>query len=1134
MTCSLLLALLAGPALAFQSNAEHQRDAKRFHRYGAPPAAISENAQSKLAVTSFNARHGGLGLQGLAAGRRPAGGADPARAGAGFLAEMQKELGLDPSTLTLANRSNGNGLHHLLYRQTYKGLPVEFASVKIHLADDGSVIGYDSTYQDLAGFDAAPRVASPQAAAVVRADAGLSGSSLDSRGRLVILPADGGDPARLAWKFTAKTGTGLWRYYVDAKSGQLLFRYDDRRQFASCVTSGTVSGMVYDIDPAKTPGPVLRPINNAAVYIKDGTTWAATGGDPGGGVQYLGPAGAYCSGQNGKIFTQLQGPYVSVSSFRGPSAHFDNGQGVWLTQATPISSPHPYAGDSVYIATISLASITGPPGYGNPVKFAPVFTTLQVGSMETGTFGEADDIAQDDQVAVLDSTGHVVGSFLGNYSAAPYSLPLVGAAVPGQVMRIQLKSTPGGGGIGYDVSLSSYLVLSNPSVNANNNDVVWFPTMTPTGLRSEISLMYHINRMHDFFMGTVDKSSASLLGSVDAIAFAGPGLTNAFYDPDFNNIWFGDISGVTPGDSFTDDATVPHHEYTHFMVAQIWPIVNFGQAGAISEANADYWSASSLNDSSIGEGVNGEFGNTGALRELSCPDKTTCRVLSQNSWQGEIHSDSIFLSQALWDIRKNRIALQGATAGPDIYTDALGSIDGAGQTLQYTEGQACADGLVFQALLFFPESFQEFLNALLAVDAAGTVHACGVGACGGDPHSCVQATINAAFAAHGLAPVGGTNDPYDTVTSHDDGFQTAVDISTLGAVTATIFPAADVDFYTFGAGPGLVSATLDLPASQSFPSVQEAYMMTLYDAGHNQLAQAAPPFDGGNNTTVDGVCQNNDCTTSVKRVTLNYNNATGQQLFLEVSGGGPTTNGPSISGVNSTLPYTLKTAFSPSGALESSVVSAKFDGDTFDFTVQTATFVVTQPYHFAYAQLRDHDLVPLQNTLTHFPAQAGDFLVMLSSQNGGGQITGQLQLQKGFAARFPSVGTIHVEIFGVAEPTPPYTIFSSTVSLGVSQPLNLTTDTTAVTAWNNVFNPRLGQKATVKWDMLTAGHVRIRLFTLNGTFITTLVDDDYPPGKGAVDWNGLTKVGTQVASGIYLLRVEAPGLNTTKKIAVVK
>src|SRR3989338_11100137 len=216
--------------------------------------------------------------------------------------------------------------------------------------------------------------------------------------------------------------------------------------------------------------------------------------------------------------------------------------------------------------------------------------------------------------------------------------------------------------------------------------------MTAFGLRSELSLFYHLNLMHDYF-ADLDRSSAAFsVTPVNAMALAGPDIANAFYDPEYDNLFFGD-AGAIPSDLFADDATVSHHEYTHYIMEKIWPMQNFGQAGAISEATADYFSASSLNSSKIAPYVCQGFGSCGAgsyvaLRELDCT-QTSCSALTATNWRGEIHDDSLFLSRALWDIRRVRITTQGQA-----------------------NGSACVDNLVFQTMLFFPESFSEFINAM--------------------------------------------------------------------------------------------------------------------------------------------------------------------------------------------------------------------------------------------------------------------------------------------------------------------------------------------------------------------------------------------------------------------------------------
>lgn len=1078
---ALLILALPLPARAIRPSEDAGRDAKRF---GLDALEDKRPRPSRQALTraaeEYNRRPRRRGLFLSAAGA--AASASARAAAEDFLAAAALTLGVEPGDLVYERESAGAGHRTVLYRRTWRGLPVEFARIKVHLGDDGSVLDVHSDFQGDIALDAAPRLDAAAASAAARADAG-AGARVSQNASLVVFPDRRTGMVHLAWKVSVRAPGGLWRYYVDAHAGTILFRYNDLRFQAVCLTSGIVTAEVYDIDPVNTPGPVSRRMNHLKVYVMDGSTYAVTGGDP-----FFGQ-GFYCSGTKGKVFTQLQGPWVNVSNFRGPSAHYDNGSGVWSTVATPISSPHPYPNDVTIISTINISGLAP-----TAVKFMPVFSAFQVGQISGGDFGTGGDISDNDQVTILDASNNPVASYIGNRG------PFRAAAVPGQLMRLRLRTNASGTNTGFDVSLSSWLALTNPSDWGTSGDINWTPALAPVGLRSEISLFYHLNGMRDYFMSDVNKSSAANLSRpVHAMAFAGPNFVNAFYDPENDNLFFGDVSEAFPADTFTDDATVPRHEYTHFVIEKLWPIQNFGQGGAISEAVADYFSAASLNFPRIGNFVVGAFGGSGSLRELDCAANPPCKVLgSSYLWSGEIHDDSNVISQALWEIRKDRIAAQGAASGG-----------------------SCADGLVFQSLLFFPDSIDELHQALLKADAVGAVAACGVGVCGGVAAGCVQSVINARFAAHGLILSGGVSDPYDNAGFRNDGFQTAVDLSTISSVVGTILPAGDLDFFTFGAGPGRIEVELDLPP---FGSFYKGYALTLYDKQHRVVAQAAPPYDGIN--TTGGFCDNNDCHTTASKVKLVYQNPSGGQFYLLVAGG-ETFAGASNSGVNSAVPYAFKISAPPAAAHAASIVSAAFDRDRLRFQVAISSFPFAQVYRFSYAQLRDQSFVPMPNTRTQVPAQAGDYLVMLSSQNEGGRLMGELQLQAGFAARFPSVGTVYLEVFG-------YNVFGSTVSLGLSQPLNLTTDKNALTVFNNVFNPNRNEKTTIKYEVQSPGRVTLKLYTLAGDFVATVFDDDVPAGKGSVDWHGKNHLGSVVASGVYLLRMTGPNGSRTQKVAVVK
>ena len=72
----------------------------------------------------------------------------------------------------------------------------------------------------------------------------------------------------------------------------------------------------------------------------------------------------------------------------------------------------------------------------------------------------------------------------------------------------------------------------------------------------------------------------------------------------------------------------------------------------------------------------------------------------------------------------------------------------------------------------------------------------------------------------------------------------------------------------------------------------------------------------------------------------------------------------------------------------------------------------------------------------------------------------------------------------------------------------------------NPFNPT----TMIRFQLPVAAHVEIRVFTLLGQEVTTLVDDDEPPGYKSVLWNGIAR-GTAVASGVYFYRLRATPAN---------
>ena len=96
----------------------------------------------------------------------------------------------------------------------------------------------------------------------------------------------------------------------------------------------------------------------------------------------------------------------------------------------------------------------------------------------------------------------------------------------------------------------------------------------------------------------------------------------------------------------------------------------------------------------LGNFLGGEVRN---ISSSGCPDPSgSCHVMP-DSWQGEVHDDSLMLSEALWELRS-----------PEMNENYIGTSTTAGYT-----GLPRADVLVFNALFYHPDNFANFLDAMI-------------------------------------------------------------------------------------------------------------------------------------------------------------------------------------------------------------------------------------------------------------------------------------------------------------------------------------------------------------------------------------------------------------------------------------
>jgi len=1064
----------------------------------------------------------------------------PEQAAAAFFEDNKELLKVAPAELRLATKKEFMGITHMQYQQYKDGLPVEFSYARVHVTGNGEVSGYQGKFEPEISVNTTPGISREAAVMAAIADAGRQLNI--SAAQLVIFPDEKDGAHKLAWKIRGR-GKGLWVYYVNAADGTVLMKYDDLRYVN---TSGASTGKVYAISPLPdyninslnldevndwTP-PVTMPLQDQYFWVGGTSSTTVTNS-----------LGQYSTAQQGKVVSSLKGPYFAVTNFRGASAHFDNGGGQWRIFSNPLQTPHPYSDSQTYTYSVNITSAI--PAGEVFAKAMPRFSSFDAGALDT-----SGSINDSDQVYVKYGNS-VQGAYIGRRTASFY-----GAAVESSTYTITLETDEAGTANGFTVDISSYLVLTSlPGTSDNGTGSVLWSTSTASvyidqslgsanGL-SEINAFYHLNAIHRYFDGinmnpSAGNAAAADLsrqvpvmihahGTADSIG-TDNGMMNAYYDLEKDYIVIGDgqRDAYDKYRSFALDGTIVRHEYIHLVMARIYPIINFGEFGAVSEGVSDYFALASFWRDYPAQVTLGNFvgAGEGASRTLSA-DTVNCggdgNCVMPDDWMGEVHQDSLMLSQALFKLR---------TSTPSASARDLGFF-----TVAPFAGQPKADVLAYAALFYFPDNYTNFYEAMM--DACAQFN---TGAWFGQCDAAARGKIDSAFDLHGIGPARlGGGDSYEASSTsglcdNNNGPECAYDLGSISAISATIYPMADVDYYSVPLPAGNFTARLDLPSTTS-EGIYHAYSLFIFDAKRQYVTEAEPAIYG---TGSDACNDSGPCYTLSPSVTLSYAVPYGGgRYYLAVTAAPNQWYGNSEA--NSSSPYSLTLSRSQQGSAGARLEAAVFDRDEIAFDVPYPDFPMSGSLSsstlsgaelvFEYAQLRDHNYKPIELTRTNDASSylekvAAAFNTFNTDAQGRYLLHGHVKLKAGFSARYPGFGTVYLEVFGRNH-------LGHVLSLGISNSINLSADKSDVTAYNNIITSA-GGTAVIKYETQSAGNLSVKVYTQTGTLVRTVYDGAIPAGKGTLEWDGTNSGGGRAASGIYFVKTKGPGLDKIVKIAIVR
>jgi hypothetical protein len=87
----------------------------------------------------------------------------------------------------------------------------------------------------------------------------------------------------------------------------------------------------------------------------------------------------------------------------------------------------------------------------------------------------------------------------------------------------------------------------------------------------------------------------------------------------------------------------------------------------------------------------------------------------------------------------------------------------------------------------------------------------------------------------------------------------------------------------------------------------------------------------------------------------------------------------------------------------------------------------------------------------------------------------------------------------------------------------------------NIFRPGQGQPLQISFRAPVDGHVTVKIFDLAGELVRTPFDADVQSGLWfQANWAGKNDQDESVASGIYIVSVRGGGINSIRKVVLLK
>jgi hypothetical protein len=89
--------------------------------------------------------------------------------------------------------------------------------------------------------------------------------------------------------------------------------------------------------------------------------------------------------------------------------------------------------------------------------------------------------------------------------------------------------------------------------------------------------------------------------------------------------------------------------------------------------------------------------------------------------------------------------------------------------------------------------------------------------------------------------------------------------------------------------------------------------------------------------------------------------------------------------------------------------------------------------------------------------------------------------------------------------------------------------------WSGATSRFAGNPSTrIDYELPITSYVKISVYNLNGQLVRKLFDGEHSAGRYTVSWDGSNTFGDRMASGVYLVRMEATRFAVVRKIVLAK